>query len=73
MGPEKSYAEKEKLGRGRWSPRDGSKIARLGNFVGRINRKMRLRLLAILAIIVMIILFYSTRKHCSENRLQEYF
>ncbi|TVY81405.1 putative alpha-1,6-mannosyltransferase MNN10 [Lachnellula suecica] len=57
MGPEKSYAEKEKLGRGRWN---GRRMARLRNFVGRISRKTRLRLLAILAVIIMIILFYQT-------------
>jgi mannan polymerase II complex MNN10 subunit len=72
MGPDKSYAEKEKLGRGRWVPRDGSKMARLGNLVGRISHKTRLRLLGLLAIIVMIILFYSTRKHYPENRFQGY-
>jgi hypothetical protein len=71
MGPEKTYAEREKLGRGRWMPSNGSKLARLRNFVGRINRKTRIRLLGILALIVMIILFYVTRKHCSEQITSE--
>jgi len=67
MGPEKTYAEREKLGRGRWMPSNGSKLARVRNFLGRINRKTRIRLLGILALIVMIILFYVTRKHCYEQ------
>ena len=62
IGSDKSYAEKEKLGRGRWMPRDGSKLARLRTVMGRVSRKMRLRLLFVIAFIMMIILFYSTRK-----------
>lgn len=62
MGSEKSYAEKEKLGRGRWMPRDGSKLARVRSLVRRMNRKVKLRLLMVLGLIVMIILFYTTRK-----------
>ena len=61
IGSEKSYAEKEKLGRGRWTPRDGSKLGRLRAAAGRVSRKMRLRLLVVLAFIMMFILFYSTR------------
>lgn len=68
MGPEKSYAEREKLGRGRWMPSNGSKLARVRNFLGRINRKTRIRLLGILGLIVMIILFYVTRKNCYEHK-----
>lgn len=61
-GSEKSYAEKEKLGRGRWLPADGGKLARLRIMARNTSRKTRMRLLAILAFIVMIILFYTTRK-----------
>ena len=62
-GSEKSYAEKEKLGRGRWMSKDGSKLARLRNAVGRINRGTRLGIFGVLAFILAIILFYTTRKH----------
>jgi mannan polymerase II complex MNN10 subunit len=62
MGSDKTYAEKEKLGRGRWMARDGGKIARLRKLVGRISRKMRIRLLLVLTFIFMFILFYSTRR-----------
>jgi hypothetical protein len=61
-GSDKSYAEKEKLGRGRWMGAPGGRIARLQNIALRTSRKTRLRLLGVLAIIVMIVLFYTTRK-----------
>ena len=68
MGSDKSYAEKEKLGRGRWMPRDGSRLGRLKAAAGRVSRKTRLRLLFVLALIIMYILFYSTRKlHCRPS------
>ena len=66
--PDKSYAEKEKLGRGRWLPRDGSKMARLRTAMGRVSRKTRLRLIFLMACIFMYILFYSTRKTLSPVR-----
>jgi len=66
-GSDKSYSEKEKLGRGRWSPRDGSKLAKLRNDIGRVNRKTWIRIGAILAIILMYILFYVTRKLSVSN------
>ncbi len=62
MGPEKSYAEKEKLGRGRWMARGGGKIARLRSIVRNVSRKMKIRFFIVTAFIVMIILFYTTRK-----------
>jgi len=65
LGPEKIYVEKEKLGRGRWMPRDGSRLARVRSLVKRMNRKVKLRLLLVLGLIVMIILFYTTRKLAS--------
>lgn len=63
MGSEKSFAEKEKLGRGRWMPRDGSRLGRLRLMASRVSRKMRLRILAVLGVILMIILFYTTREY----------
>lgn len=62
MGSDRSYAEKEKLGRGRWTPRDGSRLGRLRAAAGRVSRKVKLRLLVVMAFIMMFILFYSTRK-----------
>ncbi|KAI9052722.1 hypothetical protein LZ554_002998 [Drepanopeziza brunnea f. sp. 'monogermtubi'] len=60
MSGEKSFAEKEKLGRGRWTPRDGSSLGRIKNAVTRSSRKTRLRVLLVLGLIVAYILFYST-------------
>lgn len=59
LGGKKDYAEKEKLGRGRWAPGRGSKIA---PYLGRTVWRMRLRLLMILALILAFVLFYVTRK-----------
>ena len=61
-GPEKTYAEKEKLGRGRWMPRDGTKLAKLRILILETSRKAKIRLLIVTAFIFMIILFYMTRK-----------
>jgi mannan polymerase II complex MNN10 subunit len=62
MGSDKSFAEKEKLGRGRWMARDGSKMARVRSLVRRVSRKLRLRGLLVIAFVFMVILFYMTRK-----------
>lgn len=64
MGGDKSYAEKEKLGRGRWV--GSSKMARIRNSLARVSRKMRMRFMIVLGFVMMIILFYSTRKSTSS-------
>jgi mannan polymerase II complex MNN10 subunit len=69
MGPEKSYAEKEKLGRGRWMARDGGRIARLRSMARRVSRKAKIRFLLVIAFIVMVILFYTTRKITTNRTL----
>jgi hypothetical protein len=61
LGEEKSYAEKEKLGRGRWIPREGSKLAKLRILVLKTSRKAKIRFLIATAFLFMIILFYITR------------
>lgn len=60
MGGDGSYAEKEKLGRGRFL--GSSKLARIRNALARVSRKMRMRFMIVLGFVMMIILFYSTRK-----------
>ena len=57
-----SYAEKEKLGRGRWLPNRNSKIGRFTNFALQTFRKFRIRFLIVFGLIFATILFYSTRK-----------
>ncbi|KAI9875793.1 MAG: alpha-1,6-mannosyltransferase [Pleopsidium flavum] len=59
----RDYAEKEKLGRGRWHPNNGSKIGRLQTFMGRVLRRMRLRFLLVLAFILGVAIFYVTPMH----------
>ena len=58
----RDYAEKEKLGRGRWSATGSSRSGRLHTYLGRTTRRMRLRLLIILGLLLAVILFYVTRK-----------
>jgi len=62
LGSEKSYAEKEKLGRGRWSPKDGSRLGRLRNGLGRMSRKMKIRSLIAIGFIFIVLVFYVSRK-----------
>lgn len=62
MAPDKSYAEKEKLGRGRWSARGGSKIERLQNVVRQANRKTKIRFLIGLGLFFLFLLYQMTRK-----------
>jgi len=61
IGGEKSHAEKEKLIRGRWM--GNGKIARLRSVLGRTSRKTRIVAGIVFAFVLMIMLFYSTRKH----------
>lgn len=55
-------AEKEKLGRGRWYPNNGSRTGRILGFLGRSIWRLRLRLLIVLSSILAIIVFHVTRK-----------
>jgi mannan polymerase II complex MNN10 subunit len=61
MGGDKSYAEKEKLGRGRWSVRGGSKLARLRSMVRQANRKTKIRFLIGLGIFFLFLIYQMTR------------
>ncbi len=62
LGVRRDFAEKEKLGRGRWNPNAGTNLGRLRSLAARILRRARLRLLLVLAFIFATILFYVTRK-----------
>jgi mannan polymerase II complex MNN10 subunit len=65
LGSDKSYAEKEKLGRGRWMFRDGGRKAqlrsRVRSLLRRTSRKAKIRFLVLVAFLLVIILFYTTR------------
>lgn len=62
LGGRRDYADKEKLGRGRWGPNGGSRLGRIKTFIGSITRRMRLRILIVLGIVLAFILFYTTRE-----------
>ena len=63
IGSEKSFAEKEKLGRGRW--RDGARIARIKSLARRAKQRSGRAGIVVIAIMVfsfLYMLFYVTRK-----------
>ena len=62
IGTGRDYAEKEKLGRGRWYPNNGTTAGRLRTLAGRLLRRARLRFLLVFAFIFAATLFYITRK-----------
>lgn len=59
----RDFAEKEKLGRGRWYPGRGSRSGRLMTYLGSIARRFRLRLLLVIAFVLALSLFYITREN----------
>lgn len=56
------YAEKEKLGRGRWNPHDGDSLRNLVRMIRRIVWRARLRLALVVGFLFFVIVFYSTCK-----------
>ena len=58
----RDFAEKEKLGRGRWYPGHGRRTGRLITFLASIARRFRLRLLLVIAFVLALSLFYISRK-----------
>lgn len=75
----RDYSDKEKLGRGRWSSSAGSRFHNILAFLGRVIWRMRLRFAPVLAFLLLIILFYATRKYLysriperSTNKLKLY-
>jgi len=58
-----SYAEKEKLGRGRWTPARRNKPRDILAFFGRALWKLRKQILVVATIILLVILFYVTPVH----------
>jgi mannan polymerase II complex MNN10 subunit len=67
LASDKSYAEKEKLGRGRWSTRGANRLARLRSLVRRASRKTKIRFLIGMALFALFILYYMTRKATFSN------
>ncbi|KAI9825272.1 MAG: alpha-1,6-mannosyltransferase [Thelocarpon impressellum] len=59
----RDYAEKEKLGRGRWSPAGGGRLGAVRTLLGGVLRRMRLRFLIVLGLLLTMLLFYATPMH----------
>ena len=57
----RDFSEKEKLGRGRWSPSQQTKFGRFLTTLGRMIWRMRGRLGIVITLILCIVLFYVTR------------
>ncbi len=62
MGGRRDFSDKEKLGRGRWPPINGSRTGRFFSTLGRLIWRLRLRLGIVLCFMLAIILFYVTRE-----------
>lgn len=60
--PDMPYAEKEKLGRGRWADRNVPLFGRIRTLFGRMGRKLKLRLLIALVFLICITIFYNSRR-----------
>lgn len=56
-----AYSEKEKLGRGRWAPERFRVVGAVKSILGRMSRKLRLRLLFVLFMGLLVMLWYWTR------------
>ena len=61
-GNGRDFAQKEKLGRGRWLSADGNMRRNLTSIGARILRRMRLRFVVVLAFLLAVFLFYVTRE-----------
>ena len=61
----KNYAQKEKLGRGRWFPSNQTRTGRFLSSIGRMVWRMRLKIGVLLLLLLTYILFYTTREYLS--------
>lgn len=73
FGGSAAYGEKEKLGRGRWNPNNGSFLTRLKTLVGNLLRRKRVQLLLFLILMfVSWLIFYQRESPVSiRTQLQE--
>lgn len=62
LGVRRDYGEKEKLGRGRWYPNQGTRLGRLRTLGGNILRRTKSRLLLALLLLLVVSLFFLKRK-----------
>lgn len=63
------YAEKEKIGRGRWSiPLAG----RIRSYMARLGRKWKIRLLLVVILLFLYFTFYTTREKFQVSPIRHY-
>ncbi|KAI9657760.1 MAG: alpha-1,6-mannosyltransferase [Bathelium mastoideum] len=62
------YAEKEKLGRGRWNPDNGNSLQNLFRMMRRIVWRARLRFALAVAFLLLVLVFYATPLHAFYQR-----
>lgn len=63
FSPDSTYAQKEKLGRGRgqWAARNVPLVGRLRSIFGRMGRKLKVRLLIVAILLLCLTIFYNSR------------
>lgn len=66
-GEDDRYAEKEKLGRGRWQVPGNGTFANMLNRFGRMIWRMRLRFVLLVAFLMALLIFSSSRKSGSKS------
>lgn len=69
FGSSTHYAEKEKLGRGRWSAQNVPLLGRVRRIMARMGRKMKLRLLVVLLLLISVIIFFNSRSSLSPPNM----
>jgi mannan polymerase II complex MNN10 subunit len=57
-----TYAQKEKLGRGQWSPRGFKPMLVVRNILSRMSRKLKIRLLMALVLFLLVLAWYLSRR-----------
>lgn len=63
-GQDDRFAEKEKLGRGRWQVQGNGSFASVVHRVGRMVWRMRLRFILVIALAMALLVFMSSRRSC---------
>jgi mannan polymerase II complex MNN10 subunit len=56
------YADKEKLGRGRWWLHNVPLLARIWGIMSRMSKKTKIRLLILFLMLLSVIIFYNSRE-----------
>ena len=66
----RDFSDKEKLGRGRWTPSNNTRTGRILSTIGRMIWRMRLKLGIVLGLFLLYVLFYASRKSISVTNVR---